>query len=67
MEESDGICKIRVEGICMGASTDIQHVQGRGKKILIRGKFIDCCRACGDYVNTHPAYAMEHGFAESRL
>lgn len=67
MEKSDGICKIQVPGICMGAATDIQHKGGRGSRILDKSGFLECCRACGEFVNTHPAYALANDFAVSRI
>ena len=60
-------CEIRVPGVCTGVMEGVHHSKGRGKFLLVRKYLKRACNPCHRYIETHPQYAMEHGFSVSRL
>lgn len=51
---------------CQGGSTDVHHVRGRGKWLLITGHWMAVCRECHQWIELHPIEATEMGFRESK-
>ena len=61
-------CQVAIAGVCTKGPLEAHHKAGRiGDNLTDAKKIILCCRACHSYVETHPAFAKRHGFAESRL
>src|SRR4051812_21923319 len=49
-------CQIAIAGICTGGPLEAHHPIGRSGNALTK-KIIMCCRACHNYVHSHPAFA----------
>lgn len=58
------MCEAHLPGICTKYSTDIHHKAGRiGELLLDETKWLSVCRACHEFIETHPAEAQEKGFS----
>lgn len=55
-----------VEGCCY-TSVDVHHKRGRGKYLLDESTWLPVCRGCHNKIETHPNWAKENGYSESRL
>lgn len=54
--------------ICMHRATDVHHKAGRiGALLLDETRWLPLCRPCHVRVTTQPAWAVEHGYSQSRL
>lgn len=62
------MCEMAIKGICTKAGTTIQHLRGRcGEYYTDDRYFMSACLPCHQFVDTHPDFALENGFAELRL
>lgn len=62
-------CEAYIPGICSGnPSNQVHHKKGRiGKLLLDDTHFLAVEDNCHHYIETHPEFAYENGFSESRL
>lgn len=58
-------CAIKAPG-CIGQSTVVHHVKGRGKKIGDQNTWVPCCPPCNSYVEQNHQWAADRGFKQSR-
>jgi hypothetical protein len=66
--EKKPMCEAHIIGICTQMSTDVHHKKGRtGDLYLDESYWLSVCRACHNYIETHPTIAKEMGFSISRL
>ena len=64
---SSPLCKAKLQNICTTHATDVHHMQGRiGNLLTDETKFLAVCRACHDWIETHPIEAKEMGFSISK-
>ena len=60
---SHTLCEVNMTGLCTQKSTDVHHVAGRiGSLLLDETQWIAVCRACHDFIHTHPKDARERGW-----
>jgi len=59
-------CQAGLDG-CSFYSTDVHHIKGRGKWLLIVAKWMAVCRHCHDWIEANPIEATEMGFRESKV
>lgn len=60
------MCEAHMPG-CQGHATDVHHIKGRGKWLLIVLYWMAVCRTCHTWIETHPIEATELGFRESKI
>lgn len=61
------ICRPKFDG-CSFHSTDVHHGAGRiGNNLLDTSTWIEVCRSCHQWIETHPKEAKDLGFSKSRL
>jgi hypothetical protein len=44
---------------CTGASTDVHHVEGRGKNHLVVATWLSVCRSCHTWIHEHPTESRQ--------
>lgn len=54
-------CQIKTKG-CMKISTDVHHVEKRGKNLNNTGTWLSVCRNCHQSVHDNPNWGRENGF-----
>lgn len=59
-------CQAKLPG-CTIISTDVHHMQGRGKYTLDVTTWLSACRACHTYIENNPDVAKEYGFTKTRI
>ena len=59
-------CKAHLDG-CMHIATDVHHSKGRGEYLLDTSTWIPVCRACHNYIETHPEEAKALELSSTRL
>lgn len=59
-------CEANLPG-CTGKTTDIHHLESRGKNLNDVSKFKAVCRNCHRYIHDHPKEAMEKGLLLSKF
>lgn len=65
---SSPLCNAKLQNICTTHATDVHHMQGRiGNLLTDETKFLAVCRACHDWIETHPKEAKELGYSISRI
>jgi hypothetical protein len=60
------LCKANLDG-CTKVSTDIHHMQGRGKFLLNILTWLSVCRNCHKWIEMRPKDAKKLKFSNSRL
>jgi len=59
-------CEIR-SPVCTHIATCVHHVKGRAKDVVLDPMYHKAsCTPCNDYVESHHAWAVEHGHKVSR-
>lgn len=62
------MCEACIPGICTHNSTDVHHKKGRIGELLLNILYwLSVCRACHDWIETHPKEAVELGFSIKRI
>lgn len=62
------MCEANMPGICTGTATDVHHKAGRIGDLLLNTLYwLALCRACHNWIETHPAAAKEMDFSLTRL
>lgn len=62
------ICDMKIPGLCTTNATTVQHLKGRvGDLFLDEAFWMPACWPCHQYADTHPAEALENGWALERL
>jgi hypothetical protein len=57
------LCQVNISGLCTQRSTDVHHKAGRVADLLVdETEWIAVCRACHDFIHTHPKDAREMGW-----
>lgn len=60
-------CAVNVRGVCHRWTRDVHHKGGRtGAALMDQSLWVPACRQCHDYLETHRAWAKEHGFLVAR-
>ena len=66
--EANPMCKMHIPGLCTNQATTVQHLKGRIGDLYLDEKFwMAACWPCHSYVDTHPEFAFENGFALRRI
>lgn len=66
--DENPICKMKIPGLCTIKATTVQHLKGRIGDLLLNKEFwLPACWPCHSYADTHPAEAIENGWALPRL
>lgn len=61
------MCQANISGLCTSTSTDIHHVKGRvGELLLDESYWMSVCRACHQWIETHPVEATQLGYRISK-
>lgn len=61
------ICQANISGLCTTYSTDVHHVKGRSGKLLLEvSEWMSVCRACHQWIETHPVEATALGYRKSK-
>ena len=61
------MCQANIPGLCTSNSTDIHHVKGRvGELLLDENYWMSVCRACHQWIETHPVEAKKLGYRVSK-
>lgn len=53
--------------ICTHKATEIHHMGGRGKELLVIHNWLAICRNCHTYITENSKEAIQKGFSISRL
>lgn len=66
--DQNPICDMKILGLCTTKATTVQHLKGRIGDLLLNKEFwMPACWPCHSYADTHPAEAIENGWALPRL
>ncbi|TXG80318.1 MAG: hypothetical protein E6R13_08300 [Spirochaetes bacterium] len=66
--QEHNMCEAHLPGICTKYSTEIHHKAGRiGELLIDESKWLSVCRACHEFIETHPVEAQEKGFSLKRI
>jgi hypothetical protein len=61
------MCEAAIVGLCTHKTTDVHHIAGRsGDMLLDEDEWMGVCRACHDWIETHPTEATSLGFRKSK-
>lgn len=52
------MCQAALPG-CQGSSSDVHHMNGRGKNLLVISTWLSSCRKCHMWIHEHPEEARE--------
>lgn len=64
---NNSMCEANIVGLCTQRATDVHHKAGRsGDMLLDESEWMAVCRACHDWIETHPPEATELGFRKSK-
>lgn len=67
LKTGNGLCELKVPGVCTTKATCIHHVAGReGKKFLDQGGWKRSCHACNSWVEANDSAAREMGLKKQR-
>lgn len=54
-------CQAGIKGVCTGISTDVHHMEKRGKNYLEMSTWMAVCRCCHKWIHAHGDKAREMG------
>ena len=61
------MCQANISGLCTSQSTDVHHIKGRSGELLLEvSEWMSVCRACHQWIETHPIEATALGFRKSK-
>tara|TARA_R110002126_G_scaffold79669_10_gene197713 strand:- start:404 stop:820 length:417 start_codon:yes stop_codon:yes gene_type:complete len=61
------MCEAAIVGLCTHKTTDVHHIAGRsGDMLLDETEWLAVCRACHNWIETHPIEATELEFRKSK-
>jgi len=65
--EEHPMCQANISGLCTMHSTDVHHIKGRSGELLLEvSEWLSVCRACHQWIETHPVEATALGFRKSK-